>query len=48
MVTNKILENGSELMLIDHLLFAKPKRKFTEQALKITCFIVYYGAKLLL
>ena len=47
-VTNKLLDNGAEIMLFDKFLFKQPKRKSgLRDALKIACVVLYYGIKLL-
>ena len=47
-VTNRLLENGSELMLIDSCMYKQPKQSNMKYTLKLGALVLYYGMKLLL
>ena len=47
-VTNRLLENGSELMLIDSCMYKQKKQTHLNYTLKLGALVLYYGVKLLL
>ena len=46
-LTNKILDNGCELMLVDSVFKKNKPRDRWRERIKVVCVVIFYGIKML-